>query len=641
MLKNSFLYNKIDLLSIVRTKVNLLALAFCGISYCFWLILIIKQYYSFGGGWDTALQAQTLWSMTHGSLYNSVFGTNIFIDHCTFLSFLLAPFYWICPDPLLPQYFKLAAFFSGSYIFFLILKKRLDPLIALGAMIVFTITPGNEGMLEFSFNYEPFSIPLIFLIFKALDEKKYVLFIISCFLLCMVKEQMPLVVMMFGILACWVMKNDRLRWALIPFLMGLAIFIFDVFILMPHLGKGLPNKGVYYWSRYAQFGHNPREIIQSVLFHPLKAFTGIISLPNIRWYDDLFGVWGGLSLLSPQVLLPAFPLFIKTLFSNATIEHFVTSFYYASTFTPFIFLGAWNTLDHIQNKWRLPIHSLAIAIMLVHAVIFIPFWFPLLQHVPAGGPANILAEERFIQMIPPQASVLSTDSAMSFLTNRRELYSISAYLKDCYAVSGIKFILPTDTDYLLLNFVDGYAFLDISDRKYIPKFTALNFDDHWRLKGSIEDVALYEKNVPPQMVDRLIDKSSKPFLKNTGQSVNINNVISLQGLEFPRNFPSKYRIFPMVLYWKCLAKSKIFYTIYVGIRSDGNVVYEKVRLIGSTIYPTYFWSPGEYIKEKYFYLFPHLIPGKYTIEIKFYNLKSHQWVKTSPALKELTFDIIK
>ena len=639
MLKNSFLFNKIELLPVLRSRVNLLALAFCTLSYCFWLVLIAKQYYSFGGGWDTALQAQTLWSLSHGSLYNSIFGTNIFIDHCSFLCFLLAPFYWLNPDPLLPQYFKLAAFFGGSYIFFLILKKRLDPLVALGAMIVYTIAPANEGMLEFSFNYEPLSIPLIFLIFKAFDEKKFGLYLTCCILLAMVKEQMPLVVMMFGVFAFLFKKEGRIKWALIPLLTGLTFFIFDVFILMPHLGNGLPNKGAYYWSRYAQFGNSPRDILIYLFIHPVKAIIQIFSMPNIKWYDDLFGIWGSLALLSPQILLPALPLFLKTLFSNSLIEHFVSTFYYASSFTPFVFLAAWNTLDLFRDKWRLHIHGLAIVLMLIHAMVFMPHWFVLLQHDPTGGPANILAEQRFIEKIPPQASVLSTDSAISFLSNRRRLYSISNYLKDCYAISGIKFSLPADTDYLLLNFVDGYDFLDFNDRKEIPKLTALNFNDHWRLKESIEDVALYEKDPAGLNINRLIDKRNKPFLKSSSEGINIENTISLQGLEFPKIFPQKYRIFPMTSYWKCIAKSNIFYTIFIRISSENKIVYEKVRLIGSTIYPTYFWCPGEYIRERYFYLLPPLVPGEYRIEIGFYDLKKHEWIKTSRGLNEQQFTV--
>ena len=608
----------------LRTKINLIALAICAAFGGFYMILVAKIYYSVPfDGIDVASFIQALWRIDHGSFFSSIFNTNIFIDHCSFLCFFLAPLHWLDPDPLLLQYIKLAAFFTGGYTFFLILKKRLDPFIALGAMIAFMLIPANAGMLEFSFNYEPFSIPLVCFIFKALDEKKYSLYIICCFLLAMVKEQMPMVVMMFGVLAFFFRKDDRLRWALIPFVMGLVIFIFDVFIFMPYLGRSLPTKGLFYWSRYAQFGKTPHDILLFFLLHPLLALGKMIYPLNIKWYNDLFGLIGGISLFSPQLLLPALPLFIKTLLSSATFEKQVFFNYYGSTFTPFIFLAFWNTLNHIQNKWRLFVHGLAVTILLIHALIFVPFWFYWLDRHPFMGSANRLVEERFMEKIPPQASVLVADSFLIPMADRSHIYPFKTYLLGEYDVSGLKFTLPEDTDYLLLNYSDEYRLLQPQNRPFLRKMIALNDNDHWRLVESIEDIALYKKNLSHEKPDRLIEKSHTPFIRVHPQRSVIGSAFSLEGMEYPQVFPSKYRIFPTTMYWKCIKTAKVFYLMKIDIISNTKVIYTKQRLIGSSIYPTYCWHHDEYIKEKYFYLLPHLKPGKYKIDIGFYDLSLH------------------
>ena len=610
----------------LEPKINLFALAFCGISACLWTFFLSKEYYMFGGGWDAALHAQTLWSLSHGSFQNSIFGANFLADHCFFLFFLMAPIYWLHPDPLLPQYFKIAAFFIGSYLFFLILKKRLNPWIALGAMVAFSVAPANVGMLQFSFNFEPFSIPLIFLIFKAFDDKNYGLYIGSCFLLAMVKEQLPLLVVMFGFFAFFSRKEDRFKWAAIPMLMGLLIFTFDVFILTPYIRKDLPIHQAYYWARYSQFGKTPQEIVFFLISHPLMLLKQCATPINSSWYNALFGIWGGLAFLSPQILLIALPLFIKTIFSNVGIEHMVNLFYYASTFTPFIYLATWNSLGQIQNKWRLYTQLLILAMMLIHAVIFLPYWFNMLERDAVERGDNIIVAQKFIDKIPAQASVLSSETTMAPLANRKHLYPFISYLTGEYTVSGLKFVLPEDTDYLLLDFADEYRSLSTINRPHaIPRITALNFNDHWKLQESIEDLALYVKNTPKiGKADRLIEIRRNPFLQEGVQRLRWgDDSISFQGFEFPRKFDRRYRIFPVTMYWKSLRKTESFYGIQLRITSStGGLVYEKLRLIGSTIYPTYSWHKGEYVKERYFHLLPHLLPGKYFLDVKFYDLRT-------------------
>ena len=611
----------------LEARINLLALAFCGSSLCFWMIIEAKRYYfSSFDDLDFTSFVQTLWSLTHGSFYNSVFGTNIFVEHCSFLCFLFAPFYWISPDPLLLQYFKIAAFFIGVYVFFLILKKRLNPWIALGAMVAFSVAPANAGMLQFPFNYEPFSIPLVLLIFKAFDDKKYVLYIVSCFILAMVKEQMPLVVMMFGVFAFIFRKEERLKWALVPFLMGLTIFIAEVFVFIPYIRKDLPIKQVYYWTRYTQFGRSPQEILSFLFFHPLTVLQECISPVNIRWYNDLFGIWGSLCFLSPQMLLPALLIFIKTLISNASFEKQVFTNYYASTFTPFIFLAAWNTLSHFQSKWRVQVHGLVIFIMLIHAAFFMPYWSIAPRHYPVGQTPYTLIAQSFIKQIPPQASVLSADSLLLPLANRQKVYPFLLYLKGTYDVSGVKFNLPLDTDYLLLNFADEYSLLKSDSKPMISKITKLNFSNNWKLQGSIEDIAFYVRDASKNPRPRLIEIDNKPFIEEKLQPVDLDGVISLQGFEFPKEFNRKYRVFPVITYWKSLRATEGLYGIQLRVRSkDGKLIYEKLKLIGSAIYPTFLWRKGEYIKEMYFYLLPRLSPGEYSMEIRCCDQLIKKW----------------
>ena len=479
----------------LKLRINLIAISLCATFSFFWMILAAKRYYFLYAKdyWDLAFQARNVWVLLHGSFYNTLIGANFPAEHCMFISSLLMPFYWLFPDPILLQYFKIGAFFLGAYIFFLLLKKKLHPFIALLAMLAYTIAPANIAMLRHIFNNEPFSIPLVFLIFKSLEDRNYPLYIISCFLLTMVKEQMPLVVIMFSVLAFFLIKTKRFKWVWTPFLMGITIFILDVFIITPFCRKDCPITQSFYWHRYAQFGRSPIEIFYYIFTHPLNLLTQLTTSLNVTWYKDLFGIWGILSFLSPQLLLPASALFLKLLLSNENCEHVVTVAWYASTFTPFIYLATWNTLNHIRNRWRFFIHFIVIMVMLLHAFNYWPKWMSLFN-TPIGN--NAIIYKRMIDQIPPHSIVCGDFYSLSFLANQKGLYSMGAFLTGNYYISERKFFPDMPIDHFLINFLDKEAGLaDLGSRKtMIPKITKLNFDNHWKLIDSIEDIALYEKN---------------------------------------------------------------------------------------------------------------------------------------------------
>jgi hypothetical protein len=491
-------------------------------------------------------------------------------------------------------------------------------------MIVFTLAPANIGMLDYDFTYESFAIPLLFLIFKAWDDKKYPVYIISCILLCLVKEQMPLLVMMFGIFISWGNKKNWIKWGLVPFLIGLTAFIVEIFILVPLVRRDLPMSQSYFWSYYFAFGKTPPQILGFLFSHPWGIIGKILSVKNFHWYMDLMGFVGWLAFLSPHIFLIVTPLFLKGLLSSFDLEHNVVASYYGAIFTPFIFLAVWNTLNYIKNKWRLPIHVLVLSLMLIHALAYFPHWQKLIAK--KNSRSYELIDQRLIDQIPPQASVLSAWDTLAPLANRKELYAIRSYLDGTYPfMSGRKFELPEHIDYLLLNLNLAHERVyspPLSRKKLIPKIMALNFSDRWELRESIEDMALLAPNTHETASPQLIEKSDQPMLKGVLDIANLEGAIVLEGIDFPKKFSQHHRIFPVSMYWQCLKKTNVIYKISIKVTLKRKTYYSRTRDIGSDIYPTDFWQKGEYIKENYFYLLPALKPGEYSLKIQFYNNKS-------------------
>lgn len=600
--------------STLVNKINLLAIALCAGFVSFWMVFIAKWYYfRYTGGWDTAYFIQSLWGLAKGDFSPSLLDSHFLADHCHFITFLIAPIYWLFPDPLLLQNIKIIAFFAGAFILFLIIKKRIHPWVALGVMVAYCIAPANVAMLRFAFSYEALALPLILLMFKAFDDKKYVLYLISAVLLMMVKEQMPLVVMGFGVFAFMARKEERIRWALVPFLMGLAVFIIEVFVLLPLIRNKMGVSEFVYWNRYLHFGKNPQEIIVFLLSHPGRVWTEFFSGLNLKWYNDLFSVWGGVGFFSPQFLFPAVPLFLKMALSSEQVEHSVIAAYYGSVFTPFLFLSVCNSLSKVAEPFKLRIQLTVLLLMMLHAFHYMPMWFRELQD-PVS--TNLLATHRFIERIPKDASVLSGRKAMTYLAQRDRLYAIKDYFKGGYYISGKKFSLPADIDYALVDFSE------FTDTRMTAKVAAFNFDDRFRLLESIEDVALFVRNTQKRPSLTLVGKSRQPMIQ--GKSAILGGGLILEGVEIISAPSERQRVLHLRTYWRSLKKMDIPYEIRLRLLQGDRLIYEKRKRIGSTIYPTHVWAKDEYVREDYFYLLPRLSKGQYLLEMEVYDPRSNK-----------------
>ena len=175
-------------------------MAICAVGCCAWAAVCTLKYVRFDyWGWDLSLYAQLMWNLCHGHTTTSLFGGSFLIDHANYIAFLLVPLYFFFQSALTLLYFKLIAFFIGSYVLYLIAQKRLGGAWALGLMLAYIFYPANVAMLFFEFNFENLALPLIFASFYFLEQRRWLPFIICALVLALVKENMPLVVAMFGV----------------------------------------------------------------------------------------------------------------------------------------------------------------------------------------------------------------------------------------------------------------------------------------------------------------------------------------------------------------------------------------------------------------------------------------------------------
>jgi len=123
-----------------------------------------------------------------------------------------------------------------------------------------------------------------------------------------------------------------------------------------------------------------------------------------------------------------------------------------------------------------------------------------------------------------------------------------------------------------------------------------------------------------------VEKTDRVFVKPTtqfAQNANFNNYLSLVGYQLPITNYKPGETFRMTLVWQARGKMDKPYTVFVHLLdSAGKVAAQKDAQPANGSRPTTGWVANEFIADNYeLALPPNLAPGKYQIEIGWYDAK--------------------
>ncbi|MBF0522293.1 MAG: DUF2079 domain-containing protein [Candidatus Omnitrophica bacterium] len=593
-------------MSINNSKYNSLALWMCALGFCSWAWILTIKFYHFGyWGWDLPLYDQLMWNLCRGSVQTSLFGGNFLIDHANYIAFFLAPFYFFFQNPMALLYFKLAAFFIGSYIFYLITLKKIGGLWGILFLLGYLFYPANISMLLFEFNFENLALPLIFLVFYFFEERKIGPFLLTCFFLSIVKENMPFVVGMFGVYGLLTRRNNKkdiFYWGLCPLVLSIDIFLVEMFLVYPWLTKNLGFHASGYFEFYRK----------SFLADPLSFFQNFFTLKKILFLSELFGPLLLLAILNPQILFLGLPLFFQNLLSNFFGQQSIF-FYYASSMAVFVFLAAIQSLSILEPKQRRRLSFLMIIAVLFFSFCYIREWN---KRIPWQDKELYIRRRQLLAKIPPQAGVLSSYNFLPFLSQRKDLY-----------LFGRTFVLFTRQNQNVPDSVN-YALIDFST-EIIDKFAVkeLLLNKHWTVEAAIENVVLLRKNFyrGNPLIEGIQEHSRESFARSVFPD---NPLLELKSFDFPAVISSKTTVFPVNYYWKALQDLPQAGKVIMTISQKGKSVWNKTRRI---LYSLPF-KKDEEIKDCFYYVLPHFPKGQYDVEIYIWD-SAYQW--TGPFIKKL------
>ncbi len=306
--------------------------------------------------------------------------------------------------------------------------------------------PTFQYIVLYEFEMLRFSIPIILWMLYFWRRGKMILYFIFVFLAVLIREEVGLTIMMFGLYLLLIGKRRRV--GLMTAFIGLGAFVIITQIVMSALSTPGNYKHIA-TVLFSAFGNNFGEIITNIITHPITVLTTIfqkIKLANIFMFflPLLF-----IPLLAPTVLISALANFGIVMLSRS-ITHISYMLYYLSPSIPFIFLAfikGWPRFLKVLERWakkRYPLtnidfNSVAMATVLsgvlVSNVFFGPspislqFWFKDI------GPAPFRTQnfhysiylvnkhhrkvEEFVNLIPDSAIVSAEQSLMPRLYKKK------------------------------------------------------------------------------------------------------------------------------------------------------------------------------------------------------------------------------
>ncbi|MDA1337926.1 MAG: DUF2079 domain-containing protein [bacterium] len=322
------------------------------------------------GKFDLGNMSQVVWNNKHGN-FNMVtdqFGNDISrlgMSHVDLTLFVVTPLYFIKEDPRLLIFFQQFVVVLGAIAVYLLANQLLKSKnLAFLWGVIYLVYPAVGHILTKQ-TFHGVSLSAVFLLYaiyfyikNQAQFHKYnlIIFWLLIFLTLLGKEEIPLVISMFGL---WIVyKFKDIKTGLSLFLIGIIWFLVAFFVLIPkyenlrsvEFDKFITNakisnvnssdffKSNFFLHRYSQLGDSYTQVASSLILHPVESTRVSISS------DDKEAI---VNVLAPLLFLPviAFPILLISLpeiainiLSNQNI--FAIDNHRVSMFIPIVFLAS-------------------------------------------------------------------------------------------------------------------------------------------------------------------------------------------------------------------------------------------------------------------------------------------------------------
>ncbi|MBN2010350.1 DUF2079 domain-containing protein [candidate division KSB1 bacterium] len=605
--------------------VSVLALCYIvGLSY-----LSILRFRSFNGNaFDLGLMIQAIWNTSHGRILVESINIGspsprVWTAHLEFIYLFVALIYKIFRHAdviLVTQTFVLG---MGAYAVYLLAVDRLKNVwVAVGFAACYLLFPAMQNANLCDVHGLVYSTSLLIFAFYFFQKKSFKLFGLFAILALMCREDISLILFMFGLYAILILKDRKVGIALL--LIGMVYF--GAFYERAAIRSlmGLPEF-VYHEGGESHWSH-----LSAVKENPIYLVTFLAKKYNIKYLTNLFGPLSFLSILSPTTLVLMAPTFLINILSSWMFTHDIEHIY-TSTLTPIIFIssiyGFGNAIRLINKRRPAVIQKFG----LQRAMYAFAGWLVLLSLFFFVKESNVFDVARYeitvhhkkidkaIATIEPDASV-SADLFIASRTTEREQ----------------AFVFPDNmntADYVLYDFYAPQFHLYTKEDFYVEHHLPVNKyiqqvleNPDYGVSYYDEGITLFKKGMDRTEGLRILSHTESGDIEHATE-VPLVDSLKLMGYTTPEIvdlwFPKKdsydiyyRRLIRTNLFWESTGTPQstvLFFHYRIDNGTDSYIVSAE-PVFG--IYPPSQWPDGALVRDLQLFEIPYdSKPGTYTLSV--------------------------
>ena len=506
---------------------------------------------------DFGIMDQAIWNTLHGNMLHQTIcnivtdtncyttdGVSRFAIHFEPILFPISLLYLIWPDPKILLVAQTLIVASGAFPAFWLARLRLrNELAAVAIAVLYLLYPAQQQATVSDFHAVTFTAAFLLFTLYFMYTRRTVWLLVFAILAMACKEEIPLVVAMLGLWTIVFQQRWRSGLALILIAVAWFALAFQMFHLFSPTGHPLLA------SRYGQLGNGPVQTVTNIVRHPLGFIKLYVFSPGRRTYlDTLLSPALYLPLLAPWVLIMAVPsLAINLLSSN--FQMYSGLFQYNAEIVPILIFSTIEAIvlllwlvSVITARWRsrqqgtsaetaapaqpwryARVAHVGMLVVLLGLILFstvrwdddfhgqMPFskgfaWPTISTHIALAN--------RFISMIPPDASVSAQTHLVTHLSHRTKIY-----------------LFPYGADNA------DYVFLDVTSdiypysvpRNYMDTVKKVLLSGNYGIVAAQDGYLLLKRGLPPP-------GTASSSTAQPGQ--NLENTVTSMSPNLPGNFCS-------------------------------------------------------------------------------------------------------
>ncbi|HLI06521.1 MAG TPA: DUF2079 domain-containing protein [Ktedonobacteraceae bacterium] len=485
---------------------------------------------------DLGIMDQAVWSTIHGQILhmticNTLHDTNCysyngisrFAIHFEPILFPVSLLYIFWPDPRTLLVLQTLVVATGAFPAFWLARLRLrNEFAGVAIAVLYLLYPAQQEATIYDFHAVTFTAALLLFVLYFMYTRRTLWLFVFAILAMGCKEEIPGIIALFGL---WSIVFQR-RWRSGLGLIALGLLGTGVALLFMHIFS--PTGHSLLTSRYSYLGNSPLQIVLHVLRHPVSMFKQhVLESSHLFYIRTLLNPAGYLPLLAPWVMVLALPTLALNLFSSDP-SMYSGLFQYNAEIVPVLIFATIEAMVLIlwlvqwvmsrlrsrsrieqqkggpvaeqgEQKERLVIgrrafnwsrlaHAGLLSLLLVYTLVFVvradaarsdmPFaqgytWPQITPHIQLA--------QRFIDMIPPDASVSAQSSLVPHISHRSNIY-LFPYQDD-------------RADYIFLDVTgDIYPFWGSFD--YMPEVKRVLLDGKYGIVAAQDGYILLKRGLP-------------------------------------------------------------------------------------------------------------------------------------------------